>query len=51
VKLGPKPAIYSAQAADRSQSVDEMCTWLKSLRGEDAKKPEETGRIAYPIRT
>ncbi len=48
VKLGPKPAIYSGQAADQSQSVDEMRAWLKSLSGEDAKTLEETGRISYP---
>jgi hypothetical protein len=47
VALGPKPAIYSGQAADQSQSVDEMRAWLESLSGEDAGKLEEKGRVTF----
>ncbi len=48
VELGPKPAIYSGQAADKSQIADEMRAWLESLSGGDAKKLEQTGRVTFP---
>ena len=45
--IGAKPAIYTSQMADQSQTVDELRAWLQSLRADDARKLEETGAVAF----